>query len=638
MPRIPEEVIDEIRQRADIADVVGAYVTLKQRGSESWGCCPFHKEKTPSFKVSSTYQSYKCFGCGKSGSVFGFIQDIENMDFVDAVRLLAQRTGVEIPEGGPNSSPEERQTRRDDKERGLDLLASVAQWYRSQLRAPHARKARLYLGGRGLDKEAADAFCIGYAPDSFDATMGWALQQGYSTQDLLATGMATQSEEHPERPPYDRFRGRVMFAIHDEMGKVIGFSGRVLEADAKAAKYVNSPETAFFHKSRVLYGFHLARQSFKEAGCAIVCEGQLDVIACHRAGLTHTVCAQGTAFTEDHVRRLRRSTQRVLLAFDADSAGRKAALRSIELCHAAEISVGVIALAKGEDPDGVYHERGAEGLQEAVAKVTEAIPYAFDCAREEVDAGTPEGMNSVVRDVLSLVVPIPTPVTRVGHARWLARALSLPEEPVLQTLDQMMSRQNMMSSRPPRGDQPWGGREAPYGSGPPVFVPPPPVLAPSQEDVALCMLMEMSLLSETAGKVVAQRLPAELIAGTPVGQALNLVLAHAEEGEWGDAVSELRRHDELLANPDIGRILLNDQHGRLNPEACEGKERTKVQERLEKAVADCVVQLRVREIDGRIAANQQAQAVAADTEVARQLQREHFELVIEKQKLRQEIG
>jgi DNA primase len=232
MPRIPEEIIEEIRQRADIADVVGAYVPLKQRGREAWGCCPFHKEKTPSFKVNSTYQSYKCFGCGKSGSVFGFIQDIENVDFVDAVRLLAQRVGVQIPEGGPDVAPEERQARRDAKQRGLDLLAAAAQWYRLQLKGPEARAARLYLNSRGLDKETADTFCIGYAPDSYEATMGWALQQGYSNEDLLATGLATQNEDHPERPPYDRFRGRVMFAIHDELGKVIGFSGRVLDPEA----------------------------------------------------------------------------------------------------------------------------------------------------------------------------------------------------------------------------------------------------------------------------------------------------------------------------------------------------------------------------------------------------------------------
>jgi DNA primase len=643
MPRIPEETIEEIRQRADIADVVGAYVPLKQRGHDAWGCCPFHKEKTPSFKVSSTYQSYKCFGCGKSGSVFGFIQDIENVDFVDAVRLLAQRTGVEIPESGPEVSPEERKARRDDKQRGLDLLALAADWYRKRLTAPDARAARLYLNSRGLDKAVADHFCIGYAPDSFDETMGWALQQGYSTEDLLATGLATRNEEHPERPPYDRFRGRVMFTIHDELGKVIGFSGRVLDPEAKTAKYVNSPETEFFHKSRVLYGFHLARNAFKEAGCALVCEGQLDVIACHRAGLTHAVSAQGTAFTEDQVRRLKRSTERVILAFDADSAGRKAALRSIELCHAAGISVGVVALPKGEDPDSLYFQHGAEALQKALARVTEAIPFAFSCAIEDVDATSPEGMNSVVREVLSLIVPIPTPVTRVAHARWLAQALSLPEEPVLQTMDQMLQRQTMVGGGSQRGGAPQrqqagGYRDFRNDSGPPVFVPPPPMIAPSQEDVALCMLMELALLCEPASRLVAEKLPDELLPETPVGQAIDLVLAEAEDGNWEAGVGALRRRDDLLANPEIGRILLSEQHRGLNPDGLEGKDRERVMLKLEKAVTECVTHLRIRRLEREIAANQQQQAVATDAETARRLQQENFEMVMEKQRLRQTIG
>ncbi len=632
MARIPDETIEEIRQRADIADIVGAYVPLKQRGREAWGCCPFHKEKTPSFKVSSVYQNYKCFGCGKSGSVFGFIQEIENVDFVDAVRLLAQRTGVQIPETGPDTSPEEREARRDHRERGLALLAATAQWYRQQLSAPPARQARLYLNSRGLDKAAADAFCIGYSPDSFDATMGWALQQGYSQDDLLRTGLATRHDDRPEETPYDRFRGRLMFAIHDELGKVVGFSGRVLDPEAKTAKYVNSPESEFFHKGRILYGFHLARQAFKDAGCALVCEGQLDVIACHRAGLTHAVSAQGTAFTEDHVRRLRRSTERVLLAFDADSAGRKAALRSIELCHAVGLSVGVIPLPTGEDPDSVFRKGGAEGLQRLLGQVVEAIPFAFSAAKETVDATTPEGMNSVVRDVLALVAPIPTPVTRVAHARWLARAMSLPEEPVLQTLNQLLQRQTMMATPPGHGH---GDDRPQRRNDPPVFIAPPPVLAPSQEDKALCMLMELALLSATVAQQVLPAVPHDLIGETPVGEALNLVLAHVEEGDWQEGVNELRRRDDLLANPDIGRLLLSHQHDQLDPERADEKSVAKVRQLLDKAIADCVIHLRLRQVESRLAANQQAQAVATDSETARQLQREHFELILEKQKLRQ---
>ncbi|HOG51364.1 MAG TPA: DNA primase, partial [Lentisphaeria bacterium] len=299
---IPEEFIEQLRQRTDIADVVGSFTQVKKRGSDHWACCPFHKEKTPSFKMDSQRQTFYCFGCKKSGNLFHFIQEMVNTDFVGAVHWLADRYGLTVPETRRRGDGAASEQRRQWREQGQKLLNEAADWYHHLLKQPEAEKARAYLQSREIDSEAIEKFNLGYCLDSWDALCQWASSRGYSPELLEATGLVSKKEGSTSF--YDRFRDRLIFPIHDELSRVVGFSARILSPDAKAAKYVNSPESDFFQKSSVLYGLNHARTSLKTFGHALVCEGQLDVIACHRAGLSNAVAAQGTAFTENHARLL----------------------------------------------------------------------------------------------------------------------------------------------------------------------------------------------------------------------------------------------------------------------------------------------------------------------------------------------
>ena len=304
---IPQDTIERIAAANDIVEVIGAHVSLKRMGSRFRALCPFHREKTPSFYVDPQRQTYKCFGCGVGGTVFKFVMAHENLDFPSAVRRLAERVNLPLAEDefrGGESDPAFQLKRRL-----LSLHGEVADWYHRQLmKSPEAQVARDYLRGRGIDRAVAANWKLGYAPDSWDALREWATGTGYTIDELVAGGLAVVKDE-ATRGTYDRFRDRLMIPICNDQGETIAFSGRVLAADAKAAKYVNSPETPLFTKGAVLFGLHRARRAIIEAGCAIVCEGQLDLIAAFEAGIENVTAPQGTAFTPRQATLLRRCAE-----------------------------------------------------------------------------------------------------------------------------------------------------------------------------------------------------------------------------------------------------------------------------------------------------------------------------------------
>ncbi|MCK5805464.1 MAG: DNA primase, partial [Lentisphaeria bacterium] len=621
MARIPEEILEDIRNRANIVDVVGTYVQLKQRGNDHWGCCPFHKEKTPSFKVSAESQNYYCFGCKVSGNVFGFIQEVENTDFPSAARLLAQRFGVIIPETEADT-PEDREAarkKREMRENGYVFLEQVAVWYRTQFAGAEGTGARSYLANRGLDAQTIRQFGLGFSPDSRDACMQWADEQKVPMELLVATGMVNWRDETPDNK-YDRFRGRLMFPIHDEMGRVVGFSARILDKDSKWAKYLNTPETDLFHKSRVLYGLHLARVGIKELGAALVCEGQLDVIACHRAGLVNAVCAQGTAFTPDHAKLLRRSTQNVILAFDADSAGRKASLRTIVICHQAGMTVKVVPLPDGQDPDSLFQQGGGALLKETIAAGLDAIHFAFDMACLEHSVDTPAGKDAIVRATIEIIVTLQSPVMHAAYCQWLAEKTNLPEGAVLEMLRavgnaqasgggkrqmQSMGRpggwlrhrsyggSNYGAARkfdPRRGNDRYGKRDrSRWDITPP---PPKPLNRPPLEEIALGDLLALAAAYECATTEMLERLTADLLPNTPKGRALNTLLGYAEEEQW-------ERREQLMAESgddeavEAYRQTVDDaRFSSLTPRSgAKGDEYERAIERIHEAVRECVGKL-----------------------------------------------
>ena len=377
MGTIPSETIEQIAAANDIVEVIGSYFPLKRAGTNFKALCPFHQEKTPSFTVSPQRQTFHCFGCGVGGSVFRFVMDYEHIDFPSAVRKLATRVGILVIEKGGPSGAEDRQV--ETRHLLLQLHGEAAAWFHENLiKREFGEPARKYLKQRGITSDIAKRWQLGYAPDEWDAFGGWARSRGYEARDLIASGLVKTKDEAdgtPSRTSYDRFRGRIMFPIWNDVGEVIAFSGRVLQKEVEGAKYLNSPETPLFQKGSVLFGLDKTKRALIEANCAIVCEGQLDLITLFEAGIANVVAPQGTAFTENQARVLKRFVNEVVLCFDADAAGKKAAERSLDSLLQNDLIVRVAEMPAGEDPDSLVRGEGKEEFEKRVAAARDFFDY-----------------------------------------------------------------------------------------------------------------------------------------------------------------------------------------------------------------------------------------------------------------------
>ncbi len=411
---VPKTTIEEVRARSDIVDVLGRYLRLERAGSNFRALCPFHREKTPSFNVSPERQGFHCFGCGKGGDVFRFLMEYENVDFPAALRMLADWAGITLPHE-KQSAAERSGPRKDTLFRLHDELA---RWYHECLmRHPAAKPARDYLAGRDIHSDAAADFMIGYADADANSVLRWGEQRRFSREELFAAGVIAQRER--DKRWYGRFRDRLMFPIRDEQKRVIAFSGRAMREGERIAKYVNSPETVLFQKKRVLFGFDRARRTIIETREALVCEGQIDVIRCHLAGFANTVAAQGTAFSEEHALKLARAADGVLLVFDADDAGREAAFKTAITCLQCALSVRVVPLPAGEDPDSLIRAGGREAFEKILAKAQDVMDFRLDHLLQRENAATEIGMRAVTRGIEDLVLASRDPLQ---HERMVQHA------------------------------------------------------------------------------------------------------------------------------------------------------------------------------------------------------------------------
>jgi DNA primase len=416
---IPQSFIQDLLGRVDIVEVVDRYVKLKRSGANYSACCPFHTEKSPSFTVSPTKQFYHCFGCGAHGTAIGFLMEYSGMGFVDAVKDLAQGVGMQVPEA-PRSEFEQRRA-----EDGPDLygaLLKAAQFYRNQLKdAPQAIE---YLKRRGLSGEIAKKFGIGYAPDAWQG-----LEQvftDYSDKALTAAGLVKQNDEGRR---YDVFRDRIMFPIVDVKGNIIGFGGRVL-GDGEP-KYLNSPETAVFEKGRELYGLFHARRAIRDAGCVIVVEGYMDVVALAQAGIEYAVATLGTATTPIHVQKLLRQSDEVVFCFDGDAAGRRAAWRALEnsLAQMADgKQLRFLFLPDGEDPDTYVRKHGKAAFEELLVKADPLSRFLIDELRRNVDINAPEGRAKLLQQAKPLVKQIVAPMFSLMIRKELAQVAGVSQQ------------------------------------------------------------------------------------------------------------------------------------------------------------------------------------------------------------------
>ncbi len=514
MKQIPRETIEEVRSRNEIAEVIGSYLSLKNAGTRFKALCPFHKEKSPSFTVSPDRQIYHCFGCGAGGDVIRFVQEYEKVDFMTALQMLADRAGIEmsLEEGGEGGGA--------DKRKLFQIHEGVAQLYQRILLEHESGEAgRAYLATRALKPETVKDFQVGFAPDRFDALEKWAQQKKIPLELMEQAGLMIKSDKRSGY--YDRFRNRLMFPIRDEAGRVIGFSGRAIVKDEKSGKYVNSPETPLFHKSRVLFAIDKARRAMADSRVAIVCEGQIDAIRCHEAGLANVVASQGTALTADHARMIRRYADEVILVLDADAAGQKAALRSSESFIAEELSVRVASLPDGEDPDSLVRDHGAEALRSRVTEAVSALDFLIDVMASRENLKEEAGLMRTARAVQSLIAHAPGAVQRDRMVQRAAERLGLSTAALRRDLARKKER-----PIPPAAPE----------------VPAAPVRHPDEEVALIQMLF---LYPAEVLPVVADHLPPEHLADPDCRLLLELMLE--DPATMMDSIPDDRPEAQRLA-------------------------------------------------------------------------------------------
>lgn len=455
MPGIPDDKIDEVRAASDLVDVVSEHVRLKKAGSRFKGLCPFHKENTPSFSVDPKQNLYYCFGCRRGGDVFKFIQEVEAVGFLDAVRLLADRANIELPEAGVSS---ETADRRDAMHSALRFAAN---FYHEQLQAERGKRALTYMEKRGFTKKTMRAFGIGYAPGGWDALLTAATQAGHKPEVLRDVGLVKERERGEGY--YDVFRDRVVFPILSPVGKVLGFGGRILPdtdqggADYTPAKYINTPETEVYHKSDVLYGLKQAKTAIRGAEEAILVEGYADVVSLYQAGVKTAVAASGTALTEEQVRTLGNYAQRILLLYDADEAGRNAAQRSVEVVIEGGLAPYVATLPKGADPDSFVQQFGAEAFREMLRKERQDfVTFLVARARRQGRLDTPEGKSEVAREVMDVLSRMTDQIARDEYVVQAAERLGVPEASLwrLHADGKAASRPRRTPEPPPEDEKP----------------------------------------------------------------------------------------------------------------------------------------------------------------------------------------
>ena len=430
----PGDFAYTVKQQADIVRIVGDYVKLKKAGAQNYaGLCPFHQEKTPSFSVHATRQFYHCFGCGASGDVFSFVQKLENITFPEAVRAVAQKVGIPLPKISYNSPAEAEEARSRGKL--LEMHERATEFFREQLRRPEAAHAREYLAGRGLDQEMIARFRIGFAPER-----GFILRDvlggQFDEEALRASGLFSWKEEAAQSTSlYSKFRNRIMFPIANESGRVIAFTGRTLSTDEKAGpKYLNSPETAIYSKSRVLFNLDLAKEAIRKLDYAILVEGQMDCISVFVAGFHNVVASSGTAFTELHAKLLGRFSKNVVVNFDPDTAGANATERTLGLLVSEEFHIKVLTLEAGFDPDLFIRRKGREAYAQALKNAQNYFDYLIERARTQFPVRSPEGKVKAVNFLLPHVQRVPSRIVRDELAREIAQKLGIDSAVLSQEL------------------------------------------------------------------------------------------------------------------------------------------------------------------------------------------------------------
>ena len=422
--------IDEIKARLNIVDVIGEYVRLNKAGINWKALCPFHNEKGASFMVNEEKQFYHCFGCGKSGDMFSFVMDIESLEFREALKLLAEKAGVQLEAYVPKAG--------EKKDRTLEILELATKFYETQLwKGMGKERIMRYLHERGISDDSVRSFRLGYAPPGWDNVLKFLVGRGYEAVEIAKTGLLVQKEGGAGF--YDRFRDRIMFPVADSMGKVVGYSARVAPGgDETQAKYINTPETAVYHKSKVLYGLDLAKREIKNKNSVLLVEGNMDVIAASQAGIKNVVAVSGTALTAEQIDTLKRYSHSISMLFDMDSAGQNAAKRSADLCFQKEVAVKMVKLEGAKDAAEMA-EKNPEELTRAVQNGTDAMEYFLDDALAKNDKQTSEGKKAIATEFLQHLVNVSNQIEKMHWIGKIAQEVGVEEKTIIGVLKSLQT-------------------------------------------------------------------------------------------------------------------------------------------------------------------------------------------------------
>jgi len=427
MGRIPEETIEQVLAATDIVDLVGSYLPLKRSGSNFKANCPFHNEKTPSFMVNPARQSYHCFGCGEGGNAISFVISYENLPFPDAIKKLANRAGVVVQEDAYDPEADKRRKR---KSRLLELHNQAARFmHQEMMESPDAQHARDYLKSRGYGKGMAERWVVGWMPENPNTFLNWAREQGFTGRELCESGLAALKNENNARSGiYVRFRDRLMFPIHNDYGDIIAFSGRQLREDPNSGKYINSPETQLFKKSKVFFALDKARRHMTKDKYALLCEGQIDVIACHESGIGSAIATLGTACTPDHARLLKRYTNDVVICFDADAAGFKAADKAFSILAPEGMHIRMVIMPKGDDPDSMIKREGEDAFKTLVKNSREYFIVKLEHEASTRDLSSIRERTNLAKELANLIAYVGDKLSKDGLINQVATRLGIGAE------------------------------------------------------------------------------------------------------------------------------------------------------------------------------------------------------------------
>jgi DNA primase len=574
---ISQDLINRIKDRIDIVDIVSQHVGLTRAGQNLKGLCPFHQEKSPSFTVSPSRQFFHCFGCGAGGNVFTFLTRITGASFPETVHDLGRRVGIEVQEqidAGP--APQTHRTEQVNQ--------AASRWFQQNLRDERAgAEAREYLSGRGIQQTMIDRFGIGVAPAEWDGLLKAMATHGFTPQELAAAGLVIARDAGPGH--YDRFRGRVMLTITDLRKRVVGFGGRVLGEGEP--KYLNSPDTSLFKKGQTLFGLDVAREAIARTKTVIIVEGYFDAIALHQAGLVHTVATLGTALTAEHVQVLRRFASKVVLLFDPDAAGVRAALRGLDLFVNSGLGVKVVTLPAGDDPDTYVRKEGPEAFARLEQEAPSLLDFALEHSVKSAEGSTIEGRIRSVDEILRILQKSEHPIEREERIRVVAERFGINQQRLIDRYPALRDTSRPVSSR-----------------SKPVVTQDSPSKGPPEERDLLYLLLQGQLLPAEI-----RRLRPEAFSVLPCRKIVEQALAHLEpDGRVG-----LRKVlDSIVDDPECGSLArelsMREEHFDDPRAHIQGCLNTIDRKRAEAVLRDLIAQLKAAEREGRV---EDAQALNA---------------------------